>query len=554
MLQTKIVSSLDKCFIDSKLDDFDAISKITVLKNERFSFQLICRMDAPEDFMRQIYKPKIEGKLAKYATIREVKNVPVTMPSFPDCFDDNYLRTTPGIYPDLLLPLVYNDCVFVVKKQLKSLWIDIDFRDVADAIEAGESTLKISCCAGEDVVSSAEVTVDVLDAVLPPQELVLTQWFHCDGLAQYYNCDVWSERHWEIVENFAKVAVNNGINLLLTPLLTPSLDTYEGGERLTTQLVGISKNADKYTFDFTLLDRWIDMCDRIGIKYFEISHFFTQWGARHAPKVMATVDGEYKRIFGWETEATSCEYVSFLRSLISAFLTHMKARGDDKRCFFHISDEPSKDQLSSYQAAKDSIADLLEDYVIMDAISNYEFYQQGVVKTPIPCNDHIKPFIDGKVPGLWTYYCCSQWKDVSNRFIAMPSYRTRSIGMQMYKYDVVGFLQWGYNFYNTWQSYQPLDPYGDNSGHDWVPSGDTYSVYPTHNGTAFESLRIIVFHEALQDMRAMKLAETYVGKEAVVEAIDKAFGTNIDFNTCAHSVKQMQAVRDAVNDIIRNHA
>ena len=84
---------------------------------------------------------------------------------------------------------------------MKSLWIDIDFRDVADAIEAGESTLKISCCAGEDVVSSAEVTVDVLDAVLPPQELVLTQWFHCDGLAQYYNCDVWSERHWEIIEN-----------------------------------------------------------------------------------------------------------------------------------------------------------------------------------------------------------------------------------------------------------------------------------------------------------------------------------------------------------------
>ena len=189
----------------------------------------------------------------------------------------------------------------------------------------------------------------------------------------------------------------------------------------------------------------------------------------------------------------------------------------------------------------------------MDALSSYEFYTQGVVKTPIPCNDHIKPFIEGKVPGLWTYYCSGQWNNVSNRFLAMPSYRNRSIGMQMYKYDIVGFLQWGFNFYNTWQSCRPLDPYGDSCGNDWVPAGDTYSVYPGVDGNALESLRIVVFYDAIQDIGAMKLAESFVGKEKVVEAIEKAFGGNIAFDTCARSTKQMQAVRDAVNDIIRQN-
>ncbi len=551
MIRSKIVSSLENCFLDSRIDDFKEINKVTALKNERISFQFIFEMCDAEDPMRRVIMPKIEGKLAKYATIREVKSVPVTMPTIPGVEHDNYLRTEPGLYPDLLLPSTYDGNVYLMKNQLKSLWIEIDLRNFCDEVSADETELTLSCFYGEKQVSSSTVKVEIINALLPEQKLILTQWFYCDCIASYYHCDVWSERHWELVENFARVAKSNGINLLLTPVFTPALDTKVGGERLTNQLVGVNLNGGKYSFDFSLLDRWIDMCDRIGIKYFEIAHFFTQWGAQHAPKVMATVDGEYKKIFGWETVATSEEYVTFLRTFITEFLSHMKARGDDKRCFFHISDEPTNDHIGFYKAAKESIADLLEDYTIMDALSSYDFYKQGVVKTPIPCNDHIGPFIEGKVPGLWTYYCSSQWKNVSNRFLAMPSARNRSIGMQMYKYDIVGFLHWGYNFYNTHQSYATLDPYGDSCGNDWVPAGDTYSVYPGMNGDALESLRIIVFYEALQDMMAMRLAESLCGKEAVLEAIETAFGGEIAFDKCARSSAQMLAVREAVNDLIK---
>ena len=553
MLKTKIVSSLENVFLDGSFDELQEITRITALKNERFSFQCVCYMNDAGDPITQLMVPKLGGELAKYATVREVRSVPVSIPIVPGTDPDNYLRSTPGLYPDLLSEPVYDGEISIVKAQLKALWIDLDLRRACDGINAGESKLKLSLTYNGDVSCSAEITVEILDAILPKQELILTQWFHCDCIANYYHCDVWSEKHWEYVEKFAKVARKNGINLLLTPLLTPSLDTKVGGERLTTQLLGITKKGDEYEFDFTLLDRWIDMCDRVGIEYFEISHFFTQWGAEHAPKVMAWVDGEYKRIFGWETEATGEEYVTFLRAMITAFLDHMKARGDDKRCFFHISDEPSQEQLPSYKAAKESIADLLQDYTIMDALSSYEFYTQGIVKTPIPCNSHIGPFIEGEVPGLWTYYCSGQWKDVSNRFLSMPSYRNRSIGVHMYKYDIVGFLQWGFNFYNTRQSYRSLDPYGDSCGHDWVPAGDTYSVYPGEDGNALESLRIVVFYDAIQDIGAMKLAESFVGKEKVVEAIENAFGGRIAFDVCARSVAQMQAVRDAVNDIIRQN-
>ena len=552
MLKTRITSSLENCFTDSNIEDFPILTKLSALKNERISFQLLCSMNEATDPWRILCDLNVEGGLAKYVNVREVMSVPVSIPIVPGTPCDNYLRSTPGLYPDPLIPLRYAHRVSVVRNIFCALWVEIDLRCVEN-VTAGEYSLKFSLMNGDTALSSDEICIEIVDALLPAQKLKLTQWFHCDCLANYYDCEVWSEKHWKIVESFAKTARNNGINLLLTPVFTPSLDTYIGGERLTTQLVKVTVENGNYVFDFSLLDRWIDMCDRIGIEYFEIAHFFTQWGAKHAPKVMATVDGEYKKIFGWETDATSTEYVGFLRAFITEFLSHMKARGDDKRCFFHISDEPNGEQFESYKAAKSSVADLLEGYTIMDALSDYDYYSRGILETPIPCNDHIKPFIDNKVPNLWTYYCSGQWKDVSNRYLSMPSWRNRSIGMQMYKYDIVGFLQWGYNFYNTQHSYDAINPYLDTCGDGWVPAGDTFSVYPASDGSAYESLRIVVFHEALQDIRAMQLAEELCGKDAVVKAIEDAFGKCVEFNVCARSADEILRVRQAVNDLIKNN-
>ena len=554
MLKTKIISSLSRVFIDNSIDDFAALEKISALKGEKVSFQVVHSRFLEEGEgiynYRELFTPKFSGNLAKYITIREVKNVGVDLPIIVGDSDDYYERTTPGLYPDVLSGLHYGGMTIAKTAFPTSLWVDIDIPE--DATEIGESELKIEMIneAGE-VKTENTLIVDVVNAVLPEQELILTQWFHCDSLAHYYDVEVWSEKHWQIVENFARSAHKNGINLLLTPTFTPPLDTKVGGERLTTQLVGVEVNNGKYSFNFDLLDRWVDMCDRIGIKYLEIAHLFTQWGAKHAPKIMATVDGEYKKIFGWETDATSPEYVGFLRTFIPAFLEHMKKNGNDKRCFFHISDEPQMDHLESYRAAKNSIEDLLKGYVIMDALSDYDFWKLGVVDLPIPCNDHIKPFIENKVPNLWTYYCCGQRVNVSNRLIAMPSWRNRSIGMQMYKYDIVGFLQWGFNFYNNQFSVDEIEPYTDLSGEHWVPAGDTFSVYPGLHGKAIDSLRIVVFAHALQDMRAMKLCESLYSKEEVVAEIEKILGEELRFDVCAKSEATMLAIRERINEMIK---
>ncbi len=544
MIKTALISSLEKCFPDQQVEDFAPLKALSVLKNERFSVQLLYKSE-PDHAGRAIVR--VDGALAPFASVRSVKNIPVDIAIFPGADTSNYLRTEPGLYPDLLQPLHYSGAVSIMKDQTQSAWIEFDLDGTA---AAGTYPMAVTLVDGlGNEVAKECFEVKVINATLPEQTMRVTQWFHCDCLANYYNVPAWSEEHWRIVENFARTAQRNGINLLLTPIFTPALDTVIGGERTTVQLIDVCKNGDQYSFGYSKLDRWIDMCDRVGIKYFEIAHLFTQWGAAHAPKVMATVDGEYKKIFGWETEAAGEEYSTFLRAFLVSFLDHMKARGDDKRCYFHISDEPNTEQLESYKAAKAVVADLLEGYPIMDALSNFEFFKQGIVPLPIPSNDHVEPFIEAGVPGLWTYYCCGQLSGVSNRMMAMPLWRTRSIGYQFYKYDIAGFLQWGYNFYNTCGSVDPINPFLDACGEYWVPAGDTYSVYPAQNGEAMESIRILSFYEALQDVRAMKLAEEYYGKDAVVAALEEILG-EIKFSRCATDAKTILSMRERINEMI----
>jgi hypothetical protein len=135
---------------------------------------------------------------------------------------------------------------------------------------------------------------------------------------------------------------------------------------------------------------------------------------------------------------------------------------------------------------------------------------------------------------------------VGNRFIAMPSYRNRILGLQMYKYNVKGFLHWGYNFYNSQFSLAKINPYVTTSADKAFPSGDPFSVYPTLDGVT-PSLRGLVFKEALSDIEVCRKLEEYIGKDKVIEMIDTAAGMNVTFadyprNTTfiPHLIEQME--------------
>ncbi len=547
MMKVKTISSLEKCFLDEKIDSKKEYKKGSCLKNETYRFSVCYTIEDANS--KNDMKLNIISPIKEYIKVYSIEHAPVHMPAYANNKDDNYLRTTPGLYPDILIPMSGDKPMIYPSYNLQSIMIEIATNG---EIEAGEYPVEIQFLNIDDTVEAdCEFNIEIIDAFLPEQTLINTQWFYCDCLQKYYGTESFDERHWEIIENYVKTAVKNGMNMILTPVFTPPLDTLVGGERPTTQLVDVIVKNGEYSFNFDKLGRWIDMCDRVGIKYYEISHFFTQWGAEHAPKIIAYIDGEKRQIFGWETDAVGTEYKRFLSVFIPELLAFMKSKNSaDKRAWFHISDEPQKEQIEQYTAARSIVEELLKGYPIMDALSNYEFYEQGAVTHPIPSTNHIESFIENKVPELWTYYCCGNAVNVSNRFLSMPSARNRVIGTQMYKYDIVGFLHWGYNFYFNQYSRAEINPYIRTDGEYFSPAGDTFSVYPAPDGTAYESLRLSVFFDALQDMRAMQLCERLYSKDFVVEIIDENIEP-ITFKSYPHDAEWLLDLREKINLAIK---
>lgn len=547
----KPVSALEKCFLDESIDSKALLSEGVALRGEEFAFQIAYTSDDPGQFPRKAFRIAADTALEGELTIREIVSVPVRLPCYANA-DDNYLRKEPGLYPDLLAPIDPTGKLYATYGQLKSLYVEIP---VPESAAAGDYPIVLHCQLDDGEVQDITFTLHVLDAVIPKQETIVTEWFHTDCIANYYDLETFSDKHWEYIGKFMKTAVKNGINTILTPVFTPPLDTAVGGERRTTQLIDVTEKIDilgnsVWEFGFERLEKWVEIGKSAGVEYFEISHLYTQWGAAHAPKVMGTDRyGNYRRLFGWETDSLSAEYRNFLRSFLTALVAKMKELGMDKQCLYHVSDEPGLAHLDTYLKAKAQIADILEGYTMMDALSNYEFYKTGAVANPIPGSNHIEPFLEAGVPNLWVYYCCGQGVDVSNRFIAMPLARTRVMGMQMWKYSIVGFLQWGYNFYNSCHSTRSVNPYLVTDGDYWVPAGDCFSVYPGENGEALETLHLKGFTMALQDLRVLKLAEEKAGREKVLAILESE--GEITFSKYPHSMEWLLDTREKINDLLK---
>lgn len=541
-----LVSSLVKVFPDEELTA-PPYPYGSVLNKEMFSFQLAYKA---ESLMKDLeIKIVTEVELNADITIRQVGLVPSEYPNHE--MNDGYvLRTAPGLYPDPLYSTEDRPSIVGIPGQWRSIWITIH---TSASTIAGKHKLRVQLHShSEGMLGEQVFELEVIPVALPPQTLIRTEWFHTDCIAQYYQTEVFSERYWALVRQYVQTAVQHGINMILTPLFTPPLDTKVGSERLTVQLVDVTLTGEgQYSFDFTKLNRWVDMCLEVGVEYIEFSHLFTQWGANHAPKIMALRDGLYQRIFGWETDAHDVEYYQFLEQLLPELKMWIDNKGITNRCYFHISDEPGLKDLPNYEHARSILNScLMGDIQLIDALSDYDFYEKGLVGTPIPGNNHVEEFVAHGVSPLWTYYCNGQWDQVSNRFFSMPGERTRIIGLQLYKFKLQGFLHWGYNFWNSQYSLSPINPYQVTDAGYAFPSGDSYLVYPGQDGPV-GSIRLMQMAEAVQDMRALQLLEHLVGREAACGILESRLQESITFKHYPHDASWLLQCREDINAAIK---
>jgi hypothetical protein len=542
--KTICLSSLSKVFPDEEVRD-KPFTRASALRKETYSFQVAYKS---KQLMKKV-RVSVNDSGLNNISIRAVGLSPSELPCY-DNPDDYILRSTPGLYPDPLYPVDSEEGIVAFPNQWRAIWITVD---IAEDAMAGNYPLDVLFHTelGE-LLSQESFNLEVIPVVLPDQNLIHTEWFYTDCLATWYGVEAFSEVTWELIDIYLQNAVKHGINMILTPIFTPPLETAVGHERPTMQLLEIKKQGNQYSFNFEKLDKWINLCLGRGVQYFEIAHLFTQWGANHAPKIIGEENGHTKQIFGWYTDALGSDYQQFLAQLLPSLITYFEERQLHGKIYFHISDEPHIGDLPHYQNISKFVRSFIKDYPIIDALSNFEFYQSDAVENPVPSNDVIDIFLQHHVEGLWTYYCCGQYKDhVSNRFFNMPSSRNRIIGTQLFKYNLKGFLHWGYNHWYSRRSLKTLDPYTNTDADYSFPSGDAFLVYPGKNGP-IDSIRHEVFHEGLQDLSVLQLLESLVGKEETLKLLEKNLDNPITFNEYPRELSWILSMRENLNQVIKN--
>lgn len=541
---TRVISSLEKVFCRESLDA-TPMKRFHGAGNETVAFQLCCK--APLACEGTL---SIDSELAHCFRIREVGVVPCLYPAHKG---DPYLLTSDaGLFPDPLLPLkVWK----LTPSNWHALWIDLT---IPANFPPGvyPATLRLKLIERKNSVEKEiPVEIEVLPFALPPQTLINIIWFYADCLMAHYDLEAWEKRHWELLEQYFSNMTSHGINSIFTPLWSVPLDTAEGGERPTCQLLKISCQNGHYRFDFSRLARWIKLAKACGFEYFEMSHAFTQWGAKHAPKIIVRENGRDIQKFGWATDASSMEYRSFLSQLMERLIPFLKRHKlTHKNCFFHISDEPGVNALESYGSVALFFQGILKGYPVIDALSHTDFVHRGLIRRPVPSTNCLEEFTKEDLEQRWTYYCGNWWDGVPNRQLGMSSARCRIFGVMAYLYDLDGLLNWGYNFWFTAYSKDwRINPFMETNGGRFFLGGDPYLVYPGEDGTPVDSIRHEILREAMQDIRALRFLESLAGREKTLSLIQEGLWHKITITRYPHETEWLLDLRYRINREIVLH-
>ena len=539
------ISSLEKVRREDR-ETYASQTKRVALAGERICYQVYLHTD-DQAFVSVSVNSRLKESVHLFRVRDVMMDTPIVIPTDPT----DYITQEPCMMPDVLIPLEEMGNQLYLDKIPCTMWVNVDVpKDAAPGEYPVELELRYVRPGGAYVDTVKTVMdVTVIAAAVPEQKLIYTRWMYLDCIATAHNVEIFSEQHWQLIERYIAAAADLGINMLMVPVHTPPLDTEVGTCRPCVQLVDVEKTPDGYVFGFERLHRYVGLCKKYNIRYYEIAHMFTQWGAKCTPNIQVTENGKKDYGFGWHVSSDDPRYLEFLRAYIPAIVAEMEKEGVAGNTYFHISDEPSLQDEESYRTAAGILRPLIGNCRSYDTLSACDFYEKGLVECPVTIIDKIHDFLKLDVKNQWVYYCCGPTEVYPNCFMALRSYRVRILGFLLYRYQIKGFLQWGFNFYHAIRSLYPVNPYLTTSCDGAFPSGDAFLVYPGKDGP-YTSIRGQITLEAMQDMNICYALEERIGREAVEKIIDEAAGKTLRFDDYPRNNEYILDLRAKIVDTL----
>ena len=420
----------------------------------------------------------LPGEAAEWNFIGSV-SVPKNASNQPE---NAVTRKAPAKFPDYLMDEKEVD---LNAGKFQAAWLTMK---IPEAVMPGTffGNITVRCRQGEQKIP---IRVKIFPLTLPDaRHLKVTEWYTTQHFGKFHGITTQYSPEWfGMLRRYAENMAEHRQNVFEVPM---------NSIRITRNREGCLE------FDFSRFDQIAQVFwDTEKMDYLETGELakFKEGGFASTEivfidfPVTASETGEIITMSGNEV----------IPYLLPAFEIHLRQKGWLNKTFFHIKDEPSHHNALDWINASSYIHKYAPDLKRMDAVTTSFLF--GNIEIAVPKLDHLDAGYNiyrneqQKGNELWFYtvgiYQASLYP---NKTIDMPLIDSRLLHWINYRYDLPGYLHWGWNQWND-------DPFLDAGMH----VGDAWHVYPSKDGV-LNSLRWEEMRNGIQDYECFVMLEDRV--------------------------------------------
>ncbi len=471
-----------------------------VARGEHASFQFVVRAGADiKNLKVKVDSPQLDDSVLSEIKTGFVGFVKVGRAN-PEPSKDSY-KLMSGYFPD---PIIYEDERDVPFGSTQPIWITVEIpTDCMTGIYNGtvEVTGELN---GTDFSRVKPFEIEVFKPVIEKTSLWVTNWFFLDRLHYLNNnepVDKHSELYWELSREMAKTLAEYRQNVAMISPFDHTEFSFEN---------------NKWEFDFSNFNKMVNLFIEEGvIGRLEGGHF----GSR--------IDGNWSGPFGlhvpvFENDSIDKELLplkdqktrAFYNAFLPAFVENIKSNGWGDQYVQHIADEPIDSNVESYIEISKFLKGLVPELKVIEACHTHQL--EDMVDIWVPQMNFLKSgmdfYTDRQTKGdeAWYYTCLSPKGEWANRFVEQPLIKTRLLHWVNFKYNIPGYLHWGFNFWGSNSGIVTADnPYDDVSGMivssgNILPGGDCWISYPGYK-TIYPSIRLEAMRDGIVDYELLKM-------------------------------------------------
>ncbi|MBW8686447.1 DUF4091 domain-containing protein [Chitinophaga rhizophila] len=403
------------------------------------------------------------------------------------------LKSKDGTFPD---PLFEQESIAVKAGDNQSIWLTIPIADNQQAdTYHGELLVTAVSADGNQQSYKKNFDITVYPVSVAKQTLWVSNW------AAFLNpwslplkkpaaTTMYSDEYWAALKKFADKLTEYRQNVIRIEML--KVITFTKG------------NNGRYDFNFDRLDKMMNIFMQSGIKRFEgdfVAQKVSDWagplGFMMPTDAGAAVSRKLVTVDKDDNNARQ-----FYKEYLIALYNHLKEKKWDDIVFLHISDEPTQQNPKAYRDMLAFVKSVVPDMKTIEAI-NQPVPEDVDIQVPLLSYyryGNSARFIKQQQQNkgeIWFYVCVSPQYNYPNRFLENPLIKTRFLHWANYKFNLTGFLHWGFNIWSG-------------NAYDFSTSnsvgGDAWVVYPK-DGKIISSIRLEAERDGIVDYELLRLLE-----------------------------------------------